>query len=150
MFRTRVATNAAQPNHRKAHVAWAWRQFCCVLGELLQTLLVVVYAWQLLDTDVDVERDKTYGARTAVHAEVCGKGNGGAEGEEYAQRIHGDIDDWDAELLDEGRRHKVEQGEQPPDADEEGVVDDGMCAVVRAINVAAHEGNDEDGADELW
>jgi hypothetical protein len=147
-LRTRVATNAAQPNHRKAHVAWAWRQFCCVLGELLQTLLVLVYAWEMLDDDdVVVEKDVTYSVRAAVRSKVCGKRNGGAEGEEHAQRIHGDIDDRDAELLNERCWQEVEQGEQPPDADEEGVVDNRVCAVVCAVNVAAHESNDEDGAD---
>lgn len=37
--KTSVATKAAQPNHRNAVVAWAWRQFFAVLGELLVTLL---------------------------------------------------------------------------------------------------------------
>jgi hypothetical protein len=44
MLSASVATKAAQPNHKKAQVACAWRQFCSVLAEELHTPLVVVYA----------------------------------------------------------------------------------------------------------
>jgi len=49
----------------------------------------------------------TYGVRAAVCADVCGKRDGGAETEEDAQSIHGNVHDGDAELLDEGRGQEV-------------------------------------------
>ena len=47
---------------------------------------------------------KTYAVRAAVRANVCGKSNSSAEAEEHTERIHRDVDDGDAELLDEGCR----------------------------------------------
>jgi hypothetical protein len=84
-----------------------------------------------------------------VCTEVCGERDGSAEAEEHAQGIQGNVDDGDAELVDEGCGQEVEQGEQPPHADEERVVDDGVCAVCCAVNVVGHEGCNKDGADEL-
>lgn len=48
--------------------------------------------------------NKTYAVRAAVCANVCGKSNSSAEAEEHTERIHRDVDDGDAELLDEGCR----------------------------------------------
>jgi len=47
---------------------------------------------------------KTYAVRAAVCANVCGKSNSSAEAEEHTERIHRNVDDGDAELLDEGCR----------------------------------------------
>jgi hypothetical protein len=92
---------------------------------------------------------ETYPVRAAVSTKVCGKRDGSAEAEQHAQSIHGDVDNGDAELLDEGCGQEVQQGEEPPHADEERVVDNRVCAMCRAIDVVGHEGSNEDGADEL-
>jgi len=84
-----------------------------------------------------------------MRAEVRWQRNGGAEAEEHAQHIHGHVDDWDAERVEEGRRQEVQQREEPPDADEERVVDDGVRAICRAGDIIAHECGDENGAGEL-
>jgi hypothetical protein len=60
---------------------------------------------------------KTYGIRTAVCTEVRGQRDGTAEAEEHAQSIQGDVNNGDAELLDEGSGQEVEQGEEPPYAE---------------------------------
>lgn len=83
----------------------------------------------------------------AVCAQVSGESDGGAETEEYAQGVHGDVDNGDAELVDEGGGQEVEEGEEPPHAHEERVVDNGVDARVGARNVVAHEGCNEDGAE---
>ena len=80
---------------------------------------------------------------------VRGQGNGGAEAEEDTQGIHGHVNNGDGELLDEGSGEEVEQREQPPHTNEEGVVDDGVCAVSCTLNVVAGHGGHDDGADEL-
>lgn len=82
-------------------------------------------------------------------SEICGERNSSAEAEQHAQAVHGNVNNWNAELVDEGRRQKVEQREQPPHTDEERVVDDGVCAICCAVDVVGHERCDEDGADEL-
>lgn len=82
-----------------------------------------------------------------MRAKVRGQRNSSAEAEQHAQRVHGDVDNGDAELVDEGRGQEVQQGEEPPDADEKRVVDNGGDAVVGARDVVAHEGGDEDGAE---
>jgi hypothetical protein len=84
-----------------------------------------------------------------VRTEVCSERNGSAEAEQHTQSIHGDVDDGDAELVDERRGQEVHQGEEPPHADEERVVDNRVCAVCCAVDVVGHEGGNEDGADEL-
>lgn len=85
----------------------------------------------------------------AVRTKVRGQSDGGAEAEENTQCIHGDVDNGDAELLDEGSREEVQQREQPPYTHEEGVVDDRVHARVGARNVVTHERSHNDGADEL-
>lgn len=92
---------------------------------------------------------RTYPVRTAMHMEVRGKRNGGAEAEEHAQSVKCDVHNWDAELLDEGGGQEVEQGDEPPDAHKEGVVDNGGYAVVCASHIAAHQASHEDGAEQL-
>jgi hypothetical protein len=72
-----------------------------------------------------------------------------AEAEQHAQRVHGSVDNRDAELVQERRGDEIQQGEEPPQANEKRVVDDRVGAVVRAVDVVSHEGNDEDGADLL-
>jgi hypothetical protein len=146
---TRVATKAAQPNQRKAQVAWAWRQFFWVFAEELQTPLECVYAWKSLESHLEERMTKTYGVRAAVRAEVRSQRDSTAEAEEHAQSIQGDVNNGDAELLDEGSGQEVEQGEEPPYADEEGVVDDGVGAVCCAVDVVGHEGCNKDGANQL-
>lgn len=84
-----------------------------------------------------------------MNAKVGGKCNGSAEAEDDAQSIHGNIHHGNAELVDEGGRDEVQQGEQPPYAYEEAVVDDGGHARVRAGNIVTHETDDNDSADEL-
>jgi len=84
-----------------------------------------------------------------VRTEICGQRNGGAEGEEHAQCVHGDINDGDAELVDKGRGDEVDQRQEPPQTHKERVVDDAVGSVVGAINVVGHEGHDEDGANKL-
>ncbi len=79
----------------------------------------------------------------------CRKGNGGAETEENAERIERNIDDGDAELVDKGSREEVEQGKEPPGADENGVVDDRGDTGIRACDVIAHKGGNKDGAEQL-
>jgi hypothetical protein len=49
----------------------------------------------------------TYVVRTAVGANVCRQRNGSAEAEDNAERIHGDVDDRNAELVDEASRQEV-------------------------------------------
>lgn len=92
---------------------------------------------------------KTHFVVAAVCTEIRCERDGSAETEQHAQSIHGDVDNGDAELVDKGRGQEVQQGEEPPYADEEGVVDDGVGAVCGALDVVGHEGCDEDGADEL-
>jgi hypothetical protein len=150
MLNASVATNATQPNQRKAQVACAWRQFCWVFAEELQTPLESVYACYLLASYIGGRVKKTYGVRAAVCAKVRSERDGGAEAKEHAQSIEGGVDNGDAELVDEGGRDEVNEGQEPPYADEEGVVDDGVGAIGCAINVVGHEGCDEDGADELF
>lgn len=41
---------------------------------------------------------------TAVCTQVCWESDGGAETEEHTQAIHGDVDNWNAKLFDEGGR----------------------------------------------
>jgi hypothetical protein len=119
MLRARVATNAAQPNHKKAQVAWAWRQFCSVFAEELQTPLEVVYAWNHIRLEVcDKTRSAwecmTYSVRTAVRTQVGGKRNRRTKAEKHAQRIHGSVDNRDAKLVQERRGDEVQQSDQPP------------------------------------
>jgi hypothetical protein len=92
----------------------------------------------------------TYGIRAAVCTEVCGEGDSSAEAEQHAQSIEDGVDDGDAELVDEGGGDEVDEGEEPPYADEEGVVDNGVGAVCCAVDVVGHEGCDEESADELF
>lgn len=66
----------------------------------------------------------TYGVGTAVGTDVRGKCDGGAEPEDDTEGIEGSVDNRDTEPLDEGRGQEVEEGEQPPDTNEERVVDD--------------------------
>jgi len=114
------------------------------------TLLERVYAcWALVKPCLLWGMCVTHRIRAAVCAEVSGKGDGGAETEEKAQGIHGDVDDGDAKPVDEGCWQEVEEGEEPPDADKEGVVDNRGYAVVGARNVVAHEGGNQDGAEQL-
>lgn len=75
--------------------------------------------------------------------------NGSAETEQYAQCVHGNVDDGDAEFVEKRGGEEVQQGQEPPYSDEKGVVDNGVGAVRRAVNVVGHECRDEDGADEL-
>jgi hypothetical protein len=91
----------------------------------------------------------TYRVRATMRTEIRSERNSSAEPEQHAQRIHGNVDDGDAELVEEGCGQEVQQGEEPPHADEEGVVDDGVGAVCGAVDVVGHERCDEDGADEL-
>jgi hypothetical protein len=84
-----------------------------------------------------------------VCTKVRRQGNGRTETEEDAQGIHGHVDNGDGELVDEGRGKEVEQREQPPYSNEESVVDDGVCAVGRTLDVVAGHGCDNHGADEL-
>jgi hypothetical protein len=94
--------------------------------------------------------EKTYGVGAAVCAKVRSERDGSAKAEEYAQSIEDGVDDGDAEFVDEGGGDEVDEGQEPPDADEEGVVDDRVGAVCCAVDVVGHEGCDEDGADELF
>jgi hypothetical protein len=103
-----------------------------------------------LDHDYEEEMTNTYGVRAAMCAEVCGERDGRAEAEQHAQSIEDGVDDGNAEFVDEGGGNEVEEGEEPPDADEEGVVDDGVGAVCCAVDVVGHEGCDEESADELF
>lgn len=66
----------------------------------------------------------TYRVGTTVGTDVRGKCDGGAEAKDDTEGIECNIDDRDTEPFDEGRRQEVEESEQPPDADEEGIVDD--------------------------
>lgn len=84
-----------------------------------------------------------------MNTDFCGKGHGGAETEEDAERIERNIDDRDAELVDKGSREEVEQCEQPPGADEDGVIDDRGDTGIRACDVIAHKGGNKDGAEQL-
>lgn len=84
-----------------------------------------------------------------MYAKVRSQRNRSAEAEEHAQGIERDINNRNAELVDERGRQEVQQCEEPPDADEERVVDNGVGAVCCAVDVVGHEGCDEDGADEL-
>jgi hypothetical protein len=95
------------------------------------------------------EDGMTYIVGAAMRTQVGGQRNSSAEAEQHAQSIHGDVDNRDAELLDEGCWQEVEQREEPPYTHEERVVDDGGHAVVGARDVVAHEGCDEDCAEEL-
>ena len=91
----------------------------------------------------------TYRVVAAVRTKIRRQGDSGAEAEKHAQRIHGDVDNGDAELLDEGRGQEVEQGEEPPDTHEERVVDDRRHSGVCAGDVVAHQRCYDDGADQL-
>lgn len=82
-------------------------------------------------------------------ADIRGQSNSSTEAENDTQGIKGNVDDGHAKAVDEGRGQEVQQGEEPPYADEERVVDDGVSAVVGTSNVVAHEGCDDEGADEL-
>jgi hypothetical protein len=84
-----------------------------------------------------------------VGANVRGKCNGGAEAKDDAQGIQSNVDDGDAELVDEGSGQEVQKGKHPPDTDKKGIVDDGVCSGPGTGNVVTHEGGDEDGADHL-
>ena len=84
-----------------------------------------------------------------MRAEICGQRNGGTEREEHAQRVHGNIDNGNAELVDKRRGDEVDQRQKPPQTHEERVVDDAVGSVVCAIDVVGHEGHDEDGANKL-
>lgn len=110
--------------------------------------VVLVDSLAYLYSNSSVEK-VSYVVRAAVHAEVSGQRNSSAEAEEHAQSVKGDVDDGDAELVDERGGQEVHQCEQPPDADEERVVDNGVGAVCCAVDVVSHKGCDEDGADEL-
>jgi hypothetical protein len=95
------------------------------------------------------ERGTTYIVGAAVRADVCGQRNGSAEAEDDTKRIHGDVHNRDAELVDEGCRQEVQQCEQPPYTDEQRVVDDRVCAPVSARNDVTHERGNENSADQL-
>jgi hypothetical protein len=84
-----------------------------------------------------------------VSTKVRREGDGRTETKENAQAIHGHVDNGDGELLDEGSGEEVKQREQPPYTNEEGVVDDGMCAVSRTCDIVAGHSCHDDGADEL-
>jgi hypothetical protein len=85
-----------------------------------------------------------------MRAQIRGQRHRGTKTKQHAQRIHGDVDNGNAEFVDERRGQEVEEREEPPDADEERVVDDGVGAVGGTVDVVGHEGCDQDGADELW
>jgi len=89
------------------------------------------------------------GVAAAVYTEVCGESDGGAEAEKNTQCIKSDVENGDAELLDERSWEEVEQGEEPPYTHEQGVVNDGVYASVRACDVVTHQRSDDDGTDEL-
>lgn len=55
---------------------------------------------------------------------VRGKCDGSAEAKDDTEGIESNVDNGNTEPFDEGRGQEVEEGEQPPDADEERVVDD--------------------------
>lgn len=78
---------------------------------------------------------------------ICGESDSGAEAEEHAQRVHGNVDNRDAELFDKGRGQEVEQGEEPPCAHEERVVDNRGGVVGCAGDIVTHECGYEDGAE---
>jgi len=84
-----------------------------------------------------------------VNTEICGEGYSGAEAEEDAKRIESNVDDGDTEFIDEGGWEKVDEGEEPPCAHEDGVIDDRGRASGCACNVVAHEGGNKDGANQL-
>jgi len=84
-----------------------------------------------------------------MRTKVRSQRDGSAEAKEHAQRVQRNIDDGDAELVDERCGQEIQQCEEPPYANEEGVVDDGVCAVCCAVDVVCHERCYEDGADQL-
>lgn len=84
-----------------------------------------------------------------MHPQIRRQRHRRAKTKQYAQSIKRHVDHRDAELVDKRRGQEVQQRQQPPDADEERVVDDRVGAVGRAVDVVGHEGCDEDGADEL-
>jgi hypothetical protein len=84
-----------------------------------------------------------------VRANICRQRNSSAEAEDDAERIHSNIHNRDAELVDEGCRQEVHQCEQPPYTNEQRVVDDRVCAPVSARNDVTHECGNENSADQL-
>jgi hypothetical protein len=124
MLRASEATKAAQPNQRKKVVAWDRRQFSSVLLSLVKTLLEWVYDCVMLEAAHTEWRRITYVVRAAVRTNVCRQRDGSAEAENNGERIHRDIHNRDAKLVDEGCGQEVQQCEQPPYSDEERVVDD--------------------------
>lgn len=59
-----------------------------------------------------------------MHPQIRSQRHRRAKTEQHAQRIKRHIHNWDAELVDKRRGQEVDEREEPPDADEERVVDD--------------------------
>lgn len=66
----------------------------------------------------------TNSVRAAVGAKVSRQRNSSAKTEQNAQSIHDHVNDRDSELVNERCREEVQQCEQPPYSNEQGVVDD--------------------------
>lgn len=59
----------------------------------------------------------TYAVGAAVGTNVGGESDGGTEAKDDAQSIESNVDNGDAELVDEGGGQEVEESEEPPDTD---------------------------------
>ena len=84
-----------------------------------------------------------------MSTEVGGECNSSAEAEKYAEAIKDHIHNGNGELVNERCWEEVQQGEQPPYTDEQGVVDDRVCSVSGARNVVAGHSCDDNSAEEL-
>jgi hypothetical protein len=85
-------------------------------GVCLEAVLATIYIQ--LHTTWCRKYNKTYPVRTAMRTQVRRQRNRRAKAEQHAQRIHGSVDNRDAELVQERRGDEVQQSEQPPQADE--------------------------------